>query len=143
MCSHQRERWHIRPEGTSLLEPHSPPFLSSPSPPFHPYPPYLPPLDPLPPRTEAVKGQTQPSTVRRLPCSAALFLCSNYAMIQCNIPLQLFPHKFISRAIMLQRVRSFTSQRPSTIQQDAGFYIAAKCAKSPRLNGNLVGINST
>lgn len=143
----ERERWHIRPGGTSLLE-------SLASLPFSPFP--SPPLsrslllclfltlpDPMHPIAGVVEGQTErPScgsfrTGQRSSCSLikpwynAIFL-SKYSHINS-----------FHNPLKIQRVRSFTSQCPSTIQHDAGFNNAAKCAKSPWLNGNLVGINST
>lgn len=96
VCSwdQQRERWHIRPEGTSLLESLPPPHFISTS---------LSPYSSLPdsprPITGAVEGRTEPAVVQKLPYGATQFLHSNYSMIQCNIPLQIFPHKFISQPI--------------------------------------------
>lgn len=85
----ERERWHIRPEGTSLLE-----CLASP-----------PPCLPLSSRLSLIQShegrsedKTEPA-LQQLPHRALRFLLSNYAMIQCRAPLQIFPHKFIARPI--------------------------------------------
>lgn len=85
----ERERWHIRPEGTSLLE-----CLASP-----------PPASPSPAGSSLIQShegrsedKTEPA-LQQLPHRALRFLLSNYAMIQCRAPLQIFPHKFIARPI--------------------------------------------
>ncbi len=97
----ERERWHIRPEGASLLESLASLSLSlslslsrSLSPPFLSLPGSL-----SSNHRGGRRTNREPTIIQQLQYGAVQFLLSNYAMIQCNIPLQIFPHKFISQAI--------------------------------------------
>lgn len=92
----ERERWHIRPEGTSLLE-----RLAC-LPPASPQPPPASPLSSRLSLIQSHEGRSEDTTepaLQQLPHRALRFLLSNYAMIQCSAPLQIFPHKFIARPI--------------------------------------------
>lgn len=134
----QRERWHIRPEGTSLLESLSPPPSSLPH--SLPIPLYKTLFVQSQGRSKNKQSQLLYRSFRMGQHSSctlirawynAIFLCKYSHINSFHSPLK------------VQRVRSFTSLCPSTIQPNAGFYDAAKCGKSLWLNGNLVGINST
>lgn len=135
----EREREiHIRPEGTWLLE-----SLSSP-------PSFSIPVSTRPssrPAPSNHRGGRRPKQ-RRPPCGGSYTVqccsCSLIMLWYNAIFLCKYSHiNSFHKPLKMQRVRSFTSPCPSTVQHDVGFYIAAKCAKFPRLNGNLVGINST
>lgn len=138
----KRERWHIRPEGASLLE-----CLASLPPPST-RPPSLPP----PPSSNHRGGPKDkrggpPRSCSSFRAGPPRLLLSNYAMIQCGVPsAKTFPHKFIARSIrgtegeiiyIAGASQCDTPPRPP-------FAAPAECAEfPPRLNGNLVGINST
>lgn len=143
-CSHQRERWHIRPEGASSLEPHSPSlsffsfstFSSSP-------------LHTSLQSTLFLRAQRRSKAKRsRPPCRGsraaqpsssalitpwynAIFLC-NYSHINSfHEPLCCSGRDHLHRGVPAQYSRTPAFTSPPSVPSPPGW------------TGNLVGINST
>lgn len=131
VCADQRERkrWHIRPEGASLLEclASTPPFTG---PSLSQSQDHWKDKTELRPPYSSSSSSSSFCTGHRSSCSLitpwynAVLLCKYSHINPLHSPLK------------IRRVRSFTSPASQC-------NTAAKCARSPRLNGNLVGINST